>query len=220
MKDFISRLLNNHDLFLFVLVALCIIAILLIQLKKEKRLRDWVKWSASRHPLSKDLSCFESRIFDNILQVQFELDVPKEYRVTEEDTESANIIILACQHRLVYRYFSQHDEMILKKIKHCDEGKLLFYAELYSMLKENECESTFAGESMVGEYVSSDKGPYSRESTYKLSPFGLVFFKVYYLSYLYLKNHPDGKQYIGYETSSSFTEILDKKQRTVLRMRL
>ena len=221
MAEFINAISNKTllTILLLAIASLCVIAVLAIRSRREKKHREWVSWSVCRHPLTKQINPFDNELLIEIFEVQRKNAVPKEYCITENDKFYANVILLECQHHLLYKFF-QHDAGFLAfKTKHYDEGRLLFFRELYYMLKKYECEDYFCKEEINGEYVSS-VGEYSSYHawTYTLSPFGIVYFKLYYLSYLYLKTHPDGSEAVVHVNQEDFIDILNEKRRTVERL--
>ena len=223
MVEFINAISNKPllTILLLAIASLCVIAVLVMRSRREKKHREWVAWSVCRHPLTKQINPFDNELLIEIFEVQRKNAVPKEYCITKNDEIYADVILLKCQHQLLYKFF-QHDAGFLAfKTKHYDEGRLLFFRELYYMLKKYECEDYFCKEEMNGEYISSD-GDYSsayHARTYMLSPFGVVYFKLYYLSYLYLKTNPDGREAVAHVNPEEFTDILNEKRRTVENLR-
>ena len=223
MAEFINAISNKTllPILLLAIVSLCVIAVLARRSRREEKLRERITWSVCQHPLSKQLNPFDNKLLNEIWDVQRENAVPKEYCITKNDEIYADVILLECQHQLLYKFFRHDADFLSFRTKRPDEGRLLFFRELYHMLKKNECESSFCKEEMDGEYISSD-GDYSsayHARTYMLSPFGMVYFKLYYLSYLYLKTNPDGEEAVVHVNPEEFTDILNEKRRTVERIR-
>lgn len=221
MAEFINAISNKPLLILLLAIAsLCVIAGLAMRSRREEKLRVRIAWSVCKHPLSKQLNPFDNELLYEIWEVQRKNAVPKEYCITKNDEIYANVILLECQHQLLYKFFQHDADYLSFRAKRFDEGRLLFFRELYHMLKKNECESYFCKEEMNGEYISSD-GDYSsayHARTYMLSPFGMVYFKLYYLSFLYLKTNPDGREAVAHVNPEEFTDILNEKRRTVERI--
>lgn len=218
-----TNIISNKTLLIVLLLAiasLCVIAVLVMRSRREKELRERIAWSVCQHPLSKQLNPLDNKLLHEIWEVQRKNALPKEYCITKSEEIYADVILLECQHQLLYKFF-RHDAAFLSfGTKRPDNGRFLFFKELYHMLKKNECESYFCKEKMDGEYISSD-GDYSsayHARTYMLSPFGMVYFKLYYLSYLYLKTNPDGREAVAHVNPEKFTDILNEKRRTVERI--
>ena len=223
MAEFINAISNKSLLTILLLgiASLCVIAVLAMRSRREEKLRGLIAWSVCQHPLSKQLHPLDLKLLYEIWEVERKNAVPKEYCITKNDEIYANVILLECQHQLLYKYFQRDADILSFRTKRPDGGRLLFFRELYHMLKKNECESFFCNEEMNGEYISSD-GDYSstyHARTYMLSPFGMVYFKLYYLSYLYLKSNPDGREAVAHVNPEEFTDILNEKRRTVERFR-
>ena len=223
MTEFVNAISNKSLLTILLLgiASLCVIAVLAMRSRREEKLRGLIAWSVCQHPLSKQLHPLDLKLLYEIWEVQRKNVVPKEYCITKNDEIYADVILLECQHQLLYKFFQHDADLLSFRTKRTDAGRLLFFRELYHMLKKNECESCFCNEEMNGEYISSD-GDYSSAYhawTYMLSPFGMVYFKLYYLSYLYLKTNPDGGEAVAHVNPEEFTDILNEKRRTVERFR-
>ena len=153
MSEFINAISNKTllPILLLAIASLCVIAVLAMRSRREEKLRERIAWSVCQHPLSKQLNSNDNELLYKIWEVQRENAVPKEYCITKNDEIYADVILLECQHQLLYKFFRHDADLLSFRTKRPDEGRLLFFRELYHMLKKNECESYFCKEEMNGE---------------------------------------------------------------------
>ncbi len=112
------------------------------------------------------------------------------------------------------------DRLVLPKAKPPFSEKDFFMFNLASYLGEHESDSTFIGYEMHEKIISRKEygswgGPLY-DATYSLTEFGVVFYKLYYISYCYCKNNksinPDGSYYYG---EKSIEDIIKSKRASI-----
>ena len=197
----------------------------LYMLSQMKELKSFVAWSVigGYHPTCSRYS-FLSDLWDAVLIAQHELNIPKEYRIDEkEDRELCHKIIEAYQVDIARKFFL--DELTLIKSKYAASGKDYFMLALHNFLSKRQCYSEVAGHAMHKEQLEYKKyGEWNGaiyDATYLLSDFGLLYHKLLYITFCYLKNsrvfNPENRPDWEAHVENGIKKVLDTKQLGVSR---
>lgn len=182
-------------LFITCIIALIYIAYLYFTSKKLKSLVDF---------------CVRGDIIDAIRDAQRKLGA--EYSIiTDSDYDYTKKILDAYRDHMAHIYFS--DDIGVPKGMRSILGRDYFMMTLCSFLKKHRCERYFLGECMHSKTLSCtgyDHGGYDAE--YALSDFGIVFNKLYYISYISCKNSSVVNQDGTYSYENSIRETIDTAQ--------
>ena len=164
--------------------------------------------------------CTQGSILDAIFLAQRESET--KYRIfCEADCAHTEKILSAYREYILNKYFS--GILRLPKRTPLIPQNDFFMLTLCSFLADNYCESKFAGQDMHSETLSYSRhgswGCALYEAEYKLSDFGIVVAKLYYISYVACKNsiyiNPKGKFYTD---EDHLKEIIDNEQIAVCRL--
>lgn len=203
---------------IFIFVA-CIAFSKWRDLSKERELHRLVAWSATTNYRGLTSIRPGLDLIDYVDEVSIKHKLPKKYSLTGEDERKlAKDILKEYQRVLTQEYFN--GKLSCPNTKYADDGEHFFFANLFTFLASHECDDDFLGNKMCGERLSytryEDGSGY--EATYELSAFGIVFHKLYYISYLFCKDSLIyGNHVAGWLKHEGFTDVLDSRQITFLR---
>lgn len=152
--------------------------------------------------------------YNAILKAQHDLQIPKEYHVSIEDHFILEEIIAEFKKSLSEAYFKGQVGYI--RSKYVIEEDAYFMYKLCGFLADHRCDREVGNHNMrkaVLSYKSHGSwGSDLYDASYKLSDFGLIYHKVYYISYLFCKNskifNPKGNSF-PYE--NSIKEVIDQE---------
>lgn len=211
-----------------ILMVLILVAVIAFskwkELIKEKKLRQLIAWSVTTNYQHIGSVRPGLDLIDYINEVAYNHILPKHYCISEGDErELAKDILKEYQRVLTQEYFN--GELSLTEAKYTDEGKHFFFAHLFNFLQKHKCDDKFIGKEMHSKLLSHKRYGKSftsgSESTYSLSTLGIVFYKLYYISYLFCKDSSIyGKSILSGIDSTSFTDILDSAEITICWYRL
>lgn len=151
--------------------------------------------------------------YNAILRAQHDLRIPKEYHVSIEDHLILNDIISEFKKSLSEAYFMGQVGYI--RSRYVIEEDAYFMYKLCGFLADHRCDREVGNHNMrkaVLSYKSHGKwGSDLYDASYKLSEFGIIYHKVYYISYLYCKNskifNPKGN---SFPYDNSIKEVIDQ----------
>lgn len=182
-------------------------------LSRMRNLHDLVGWSFTG---GDGLSlCAE------ITNAQIELSIPQKYCIVEADIKYVKEILEEYRKDLVHCYFS--GKPISVRSKYYISGADYFVFTLHNFLEKHECDYEFIGHDMHDETLEYRRFGYwggpCCDATYALTDFGIVYHKMYYITYLYCKNskitNPTG---LSFQSEKFIKEILDTRQIKVSRL--
>lgn len=218
MEETIAIRLASMVLTIFVIVA-CIAFSKWRDLLRERKLHKLVAWSATTNYRSIGSVRPGLDLIDYIDEVSIRHKLPKKYSITgEEERKVAKDILKEYQRVLTQEYFN--GMLSCPKTNYADDGEHYFFAKLFEFLSSHECDHDFLGNEMLDERLTykehRDGSGYT--ATYRLSAFGNVFYKLYYISFLFCKDSPIyGERFAGWMKTESFTDVLDSRQVTFIR---
>lgn len=131
--------------------------------------------------------------------------------ITDSDYDYTKKILDAYRDHMAHIYFS--DDIGVPKGMRSILDSDYFMMTLCSFLKKHRCERYFLGERMHSKTLSCKEygcGGYDRE--YALSDFGIVFNKLYYISYISCKNSQVVNRDGTYSYENSIKETIDTAQ--------
>lgn len=207
--------------YFFVAIAMVVIYILIqrsVKLSRETNQKEWVAWCVTKN--SQTFRCALS-LSDYIKNAQISAHVQDVYRIhSEEEWDMVKAILDGFKAKLTEDYFS--DLIPYKSSKYVIPGEHFFMFRLFCYLADHQCESNISGHDMHNRTISHKSyGSYGGplyDATYELSDFGVVFHKLYYISYLFCKRSPFfNGEIAGWLTDKTFADILDSGQLSVYR---
>ena len=184
-----------------------------IKYYKQKKLFELVSWSVigDYNPVLDRYSYINDLIF-SIRRVQSKESISAQYKIVEEDDfKLVRKIIEEYQEHISKLYF--RDKLSLIKSKYNVSKMDYFMATFHFFLSENDAEYEFLGHDMYSErieYKSYEGGGYSAK--YAMSDFGILYYKLYYITYMYCKESPALKNRVAGWTEKFIQDVLDTKQ--------
>ena len=207
-------------------LALALIVLLIItvskwrELSKTKKLKGLVAWSVTGdYCPAVGINSYVRELWTSVLIAQHKLGIPEEYRINEkEDFEICHEIIKEYQVDAARKYFLS--ELALIKSKYAVSGEDYFMAAFYEFLTKRQCYNEVIGHAMHKERLEQkhygDWGGACYDATYLLSDFGLIYHKLLYITFRYLKasrifnpeNLPDWQK----QRETGLKKVLETKQ--------
>lgn len=151
------------------------------KLSAEQRLLDHIIWVRSHN------------LYSYILDFQRELSIPQQYCLQGGQEELlAKKILLAFQNFIESAYFKK--ELLPIRSKYVVYGEQFFARMLWVYLQKHSCDGKISGCDMHEKQLSQHRYGESISSgfdaTYSLTQFGIVYHKLYYISFRFLGNSP------------------------------
>ncbi len=217
MGDWIINLTGL--LFLFAIVAI----FKWHELAKTKQLKNLVEWSVTGgYCPAAGINSYDRELWVALLITQHKLNISREYRINEkEDFDNCHEIIKEYQADISRKYFL--GELTLIKSKYAVSGEDYFMAAFYEFLSKRQCYNEVVGHTMHEERLEykhyGQWGGELYDATYLLSDFGLMYHKLLYITFCYLKNskifNPENKVDWQEQRESGIKKVLDTKQLAV-----
>ncbi len=194
-----------------------------ILLRRSKRTVDLVSWcivadsSFGSLPGPRASESFHSIIRNT--QTKNKLSSP--YTITSDsEWEHVSTIISAFQEALVQSFFKgqvSYNRTPLSAQIYGSEEEHFFMFQLFCYLANKETASSIGGNSMHSSTNSYEShGTYGKHlysASYTLSDFGITFYKLQHIVYLYCSASPIYQKSIAFWLSAKhYTEIIDSKQ--------
>lgn len=171
-----------------------LIIALVVTLKKKSEFNDYKENAGWLICKRRNCSVGErdSDYLSYILSVQNKLNLDEKYHIkTEEEKSIANEILDAFRNEIIFQYFygtlSIPKNEYLSKFKYIPFSKTdLLIINLEDFLSSNSGKSYIGDNKMHEKTLSKYENGYTLgDYQYQLSDFGLVFFKLYYITNLY-----------------------------------
>jgi hypothetical protein len=164
------------------------------------------------HKKSKELAsfCIRGDLMDAIRDAQNKQGA-KYSIITDSDYDFTKKILDAYRDHIAHTYFS--DDIGIPKGMRSILGRDYFMMTLCSFLHKHRCESYFLGERMHSKRLLCKEYDYGGcDAEYALSDFGIVFYKLYYISYLSCKNSKVVNRDGIYSHENNIKKIIDTAQ--------
>lgn len=179
----------------FLLTILFVMALCLsVFIPKYRKYRDHtglynlVSWC-----VTKDSSLYRCNLplISYVFNVQKELEIPPQYRLSlGQDKTVTEELLGLFQNELINAYFDGSLKHI--KSKYVIPGNHYFMFALNSFLYDHQCDSCINGHDMHKKTLEYNQygswGAPLFDACYELSDFGIVYHKLYYITYLFCKN--------------------------------
>ena len=184
-----------------------------IKYYKQRKLFELVSWSAigDYDPVLSRYSYINDLIF-SIRRAQSSDSISAQCKIVEdEDFKLVREIVEEYQDHITKLYF--RDKLSLFKSKYVVSETDYFMAMLHDFLSEHSAQSEFLGHEMYSERIEfkSYEGDGYR-AKYAMSDFGIVFYKLYYITHMYCKESPVFQNRVAGWAAKNIQEILDTKQ--------
>ena len=198
------------------LISLCVLAIIgliyiAIKYYKQKQLFELVSWSAmgDYSPIHNRYSRTEDLILA-ILEAQNRNKIPSQYKIDYyEDLEFLEEIIGKYQDHIAQLYFQDRLKLIKSKSKYSVSKKDYFMLMFFDFLAENIKTHSFLNRDIYGKRLDCENKYYN---TYVMSDFGILCYKLYYITLTYCKESPVLPFQVMEWAEKSAKEVLDTKQ--------
>lgn len=180
---------------------------------KQKKLFKLVAWSVigDYDPVLGRYSYINDLIF-SIRRVQSGDSISAQYKIVEdEDFKLVREIVEEYQDYITKLYF--RDKLNLFKSKYAVSETDYFMAMFHDFLSENSAKSEFLGHDMYSERIDfkSYEGDGYR-AKYAMSDFGILFYKLYYITHMYCKESPVFQNIVAGWAEKNIKDVLDTKQ--------
>lgn len=180
---------------------------------KQKKLFELVSWSAigDYNPVLSRYSYTDDLIF-SISRAQSSCSISAQYKIVEhEDFKLVREIVEEYQDYITKRYF--RDNLSLFKSKYAVSKTDYFMAMFHDFLSENSAKSEFLGHDMHSERIDfKSYGGGEYRAKYEMSDFGILFYKLYYITHIYCKESPVFQNLVMEWTEENIKDVLDTKQ--------
>lgn len=190
------------------ILALCVYRLYLRSL--ENTLQSLVSWCAaeSSAPSRCNLS-----LWAYVCNAQIEKKLPRQYSLTNEERDDAELILKAYQKDLSERYFAGciKPDRAYSKLR----GQDYFMLSLCDYLQEHECDLYLDGKEKYSLVSRKDYGSWGGplyDADYELTDFGRVYQKLFYIAVICTTENPNGWMRKGRK------EILDTNHIQISRM--
>lgn len=201
---------------IFVKVVLFIVVIFTIdktlEYYRKKKLFELVSWSVigDYNPYLSEHSYIDALIFE-IITAQQDDSIEHKYRIDREDFEIVKEIVEEYQSYIAKLYF--RNKLYLFERKYHVTKKDYFMFMFYHFLSKYSTKSDFIGYNMHRELIESKwfEDGESSSFTYSLSDFGILYYKLYYITYMYCKRSAAFKYKVD-DWCEHLKEILDERQ--------
>lgn len=196
-----------------VLVAIIFTIDRTVKYYKQKKLFDLVAWSVigDYNPMLGRYSYINDLVF-SITRAQSGDSISAQYKIVEEkDFKLVSEIVEEYQDYITKLYFRK--ELNLFKSKYTVSKTDYFMAMFHDFLSENSDKSEFLGHDMYSEriyYKRNEGGGY--RAKYAMSDFGILFYKLYYTTYMYCKESPVFQNRVKGWEEKNIKDVLDTKQ--------
>ncbi len=167
---------------------------------KNKDLFEKVKWCVTSDSLI--------RMKDQILRLQYELEIDDKYRITETEIDIVIGILQGYQKALIQEYFN--GSLLNGKFV----ADAWFVTTLGDFLGKHQLETTFNGNEMYTTKDYEAHGCWGMDlftATYVLTDYAVAYNKLFYISWLYyLKLHKIvGDEKVGVIIANGIREAID-----------
>lgn len=186
---------------------------------KNKKVKELFAWIISEN--SADFRC-NLHLHNYIANAQNKCNLLQEHRVTsDEEWNTVKEILIEFQKDATIKYFT--DNYHIPKSRYVINGEVYFIYLLNSYLESHQCEDKVAGHKMHSKTLNyKDYGSWGAplfDATYELSDFGIIYHKLYYISYMFCKNNPvlNAKGEL-WTVEESIEEIIKSKQISISRL--
>lgn len=189
-----------------------------IKYYKQKELFNLVAWSVigDYDPVLSRYSYINDLIF-SIRRAQSGDSIPAQYKIVEdEDFKLVREIVEEYQDYITKLYF--RDKLNLFKSKYVVSETDYFMTMFHDFLSENSAKSEFLGHDMYSERIdfkSYEGAGYSAK--YAMSDFGILFYKLYYITYMYCKESLVLQNRVAGWAEKNIKDVLDTKEIDILR---
>lgn len=180
---------------------------------KQKKLFELVAWSVigDYEPLLSRYSYINDLIF-SIRRAQSGNSISAQYKIVEDkDFKLVREIVEEYQDYITKLYFRK--KLNIFKSKYTVSETDYFMAMFHDFLSENSAKSEFLGHDMYSEridYKSYEGDGY--RAKYAMSDFGILFYKLYYTTYMYCKESPVFQNRVRGWEEEDIKDVLDTKQ--------
>lgn len=209
---------------LLILLAFAIIFMVskLIKYYEEKKLRKLVSWSViGDYCPTLGRYSYISGLSLAIRHAQCDDDIDAKYRITEEiERQYMDEIIEEFQKHMARSYFEGHLKLMQSKYE--VSGEHYFMMAMCKFLDSHQCDPEFFGNDMRQELLEHKTyGGGGSDATYSLSDFGILYHKMYYITYMFCKKskiaNPKGD---CFQNEKSIKDIIDTKTIQIVRYQL
>ena len=206
------------------IIAILVVAMLFtvsktIDYYRQKKLFELVSWSIIGTRSSFSDACFGRHqrnyvngLIGDIKDAQQSNLIDEKYRIIgDEDFEGIKNIIEEYQKDTARLYFQ--NQLDPPKNKYSVSKTDYFMMLLHDFLSKHSTEVEFFGHSMYSErkdYKSYGGDGYS--ATYVMSDFGILYYKLYYITLMYFKQKPEYKNVVSDRDEESTKDVLDKSE--------
>jgi hypothetical protein len=164
-----------------------IVIYLLVDRYRKKELKNIIGWCATK---DSNLCRCNLSLKSYILNLQIQMKLLPEYRITEDEWSTVELILADFQKKLLDHYFS--DSVHIPKSKYVIKKEIYFMFMLQEYLCQHQCEYRFLEHDMHQDVISHKSygswGGSLYDATYSLTDFAITFHKLYYVAYMSCKN--------------------------------
>lgn len=191
--DIVKNVIENPEQILLSCLLLIGVALYFftkkyIEYSRQNKLKELISWCVTE---DSNIHRCNLNLEDYIWNAQIKLNLPQQFLIDVDtvDYEDIKIILKKFQQDTAKKYFNDSNSFSLPKSKYKLNSETYFYYLLHSYL--DTCDShSFIGYEILGAQLSrKEYDGDGWDATYQLTDFGIVFYKLLYISYKFCKNN-------------------------------